>query len=102
MRTTGSGSGCSEYLQARGSSRRPITAADMDAIRAMPGDAYLVDGEYGLIDLTLHYKASSHFGAYLTIPYFFFGGGGLDQPPEETSAALSSSSPARARSSSLW
>ena len=67
-----------EYLQARGSSRRPITVADMDAIRAMPGDAYLVDGEYGLIDLTLHYQASGHFGAYLTIPYFFFGGGGLD------------------------
>jgi hypothetical protein len=66
------------YLEARGPGRRAISNADVDAILALPGDAYLVDGEYGLVDLTLHYKSSSHFGLYLTIPYYYFDSGHLD------------------------
>lgn len=71
-----------EYLESRGPARREITAADVDAMLALPGDAYLVDGEYGLVDLTLHYKTSSHFGLYVTIPYYFFDGGYLDSTIE--------------------
>lgn len=71
-----------EYLKARSADRRELTPADVEAILALPGDAYLVDGEYGLIDLTLHYKASSHLGVYVTIPYFRFDGGDLDSAIE--------------------
>jgi hypothetical protein len=67
-----------EYLEARGAGRRSVTAADVGAILALPGDAYLVDGEYGLVDLTMHYKTSTHFGLYLTIPYYYFDTGHLD------------------------
>jgi hypothetical protein len=77
-----------DYLQSRGAGRRAVSDADFDAIRALRGDAYLVDGEYGLVDMTLQYKASSHFGAYLTIPYLFFGGGGLDSAIEDFHSAL--------------
>src|SRR5262245_12038140 len=48
------------YLEQRGNGRKPITTADINTITSLGGDAYLVDGEYGLIDLTLHYKMSSH------------------------------------------
>lgn len=72
-----------EYLESRGTRRAPITAGDMDAILALPGDAYLVDGEYGLIDLTLHYRFSSHWGAYVTVPYITFDGGFLDGTIED-------------------
>lgn len=71
-----------DYLEARGQKRAPITGADIDAIVALPGDAYLVDGEYGLMDLTLHYRFSSHWGAYLTIPYLAFNEGFLDSTIE--------------------
>jgi len=67
-----------EYLESRGPGRSDLTQTDVDAILALPGDAYLVDGEFGLIDLTLHYKMSSHFGLYATIPYYIFEGGYLD------------------------
>ncbi len=71
-----------EYLESRGHGRREVTSADVNAILALPGDAYLVDGEYGLADLTLHYKASNHFGVYVTVPYFFFDSGYLDSSIE--------------------
>jgi hypothetical protein len=45
---------------------------------ALPGDAYLVDGEYGLADLTLHYRATSHVAFYATVPFFVFNSGVLD------------------------
>lgn len=67
-----------DYLNGRGPGRAPIGQADVAAILAMPGDAYLVDGEYGLVDLTLHYRFSSHWGAYLTVPYITFNDGFLD------------------------
>jgi Protein of unknown function (DUF3187) len=76
------------YLKSRGDSRMPVTSADIDAITTLGGDAYLVDGEYGLLDLTLHYRASTHFGTYLTVPYLFFSGGNLDSTIESFHGAL--------------
>lgn len=71
-----------DYLESRGVERREITADDVAAILALPGDAYLLDGELGLVDLTLHYRASRHIGVYATIPYFIAGGGFLDSTIE--------------------
>ncbi len=71
-----------DFLDARGKKRIDLSPADISAIFALGGDAYLVDGEYGLLDLTLHYKFTRHWGAYLTIPYFTFSGGLLDSPIE--------------------
>src|SRR5262245_3383740 len=71
-----------EYLTKRGVERGEITQKDIAAIIALPGDAYLVDGEFGLVDLTLHYRASRHVGVYATIPYFTAHGGFLDSTIE--------------------
>ena len=56
------------YLEARGVERGRIGPADIAAILALPTDAYLVDGEFGLTDLTLHYRATKRTGFYLTVP----------------------------------
>ena len=37
--------------------RRHLGTADVDAIRALPGEAYLVDLELGLVDVALHWTA---------------------------------------------
>ncbi len=71
-----------DFLKARGSRRQDLSPADIASIMALPGDAYLVDGEYGLLDLTLHYRFSRHVGVYATVPYFFFHAGLLDDPIE--------------------
>ena len=71
-----------EYLEERNVERGALTQVDLQNILSMPGEAYLVDGEYGLVDLTLHYRMSSHWGLYATIPYYFFGGGTLDSTIE--------------------
>jgi hypothetical protein len=71
-----------EYLASRGPGRRPLTTEDVAAILALPGDAYLVDGEFGLVDLTLHYRVNRHLGLYATVPYYFFDGGFLDSTIE--------------------
>ena len=67
-----------EYLKQRGIERGPMGSAEIAAIQALPGDAYMVDGELGLIDLTLHYRATDRLAFYGTIPYFRAGGGFLD------------------------
>lgn len=71
-----------DYLEARGVERGEVTADDVAAIVALPGDAYLFDGEYGLVDLTLHYRFTRHVGIYATIPYFTADGGFIDSTIE--------------------
>jgi Protein of unknown function (DUF3187) len=71
-----------DYLEARGVERGEITGADVANILALPGDSYLVDGEFGLLDLTLHHRLSRHWGLYATIPFYFFDGGFLDSTIE--------------------
>jgi len=65
------------YLEARGE-RRPLTQADADAILNLGQDAYFVDGEFGLLDLTFHYGLTRHSSAYLTLSAYDFTGGFLD------------------------
>src|SRR6185503_9321885 len=58
--------------------RRTLGTAEADAIRALPGEAYLVDLELGLIDVTLHRKLTEHWSANVTISGMHYGGGFLD------------------------
>ncbi len=66
------------YLERRGGERRDIGPADVAAILALPGDAYMIDGEFGLADLTLHYRFTERLSANATIPYHYFGPAFLD------------------------
>jgi len=68
-----------EYLRNRGDGRRVrLTQEDVDAIFAMGEEAYFVDLELGLFDLTAHYRFNHHWGGYLTIPVFAFQDSFLD------------------------
>ncbi|HKA57467.1 MAG TPA: DUF3187 family protein [Gemmatimonadales bacterium] len=58
--------------------RRPIGPAEVQAIRDLPGEAYLVDLEAGLVDMTLHYKLTNHWGVYAAVSGVFYTGGFLD------------------------
>lgn len=72
-----------EYLEARGGGERvELTSGDVDAIRSLGEDAYLVDLELGLLDLTAHYRFTPHWGGYVTVPVLFFQGGFLDSAIE--------------------
>ncbi len=68
-----------EYLRVRGGGERvELQQADVDAILATGEEAYLVDGELGLFDLTGHYRFSRHWGGYVTLPVLVFNDGVLD------------------------
>lgn len=66
------------YLETRGGDRRQLDAADVAAIQNLGSDAYYVDGEFGVLDLTFHYAFTSRTSGYTTIPLYTIGGGGLD------------------------
>jgi Protein of unknown function (DUF3187) len=67
-----------DYLAARGVEREKLSGEELEGILALPGESYLVDGEYGVTDLTLHYRATRRFAVNCTIPYYTFQGGFLD------------------------
>ena len=62
--------------------RREIGPAELEAIRALPGENYLADFELGLIDISFQYKFSSQWGAYLVLSGVHYGGGFLDSTIE--------------------
>jgi hypothetical protein len=82
------------YLEER-DSRRPLGQADIDAILGLGQDAYLVDGEFGLLDLTVHYAIASEWSAYLTLPAYSFSGGFLDGRIEGFHEAIGNSADGR-------
>ncbi len=55
--------------------RRELGPADVAAIRALPGDNYLIDAEVGLLDVTGHYRISDHWGVYATLSAVGYDGG---------------------------
>ena len=65
------------YLEQRGD-RRPLTQDDVDALFALGEDAYYVDGEVGLLDLTFHYALAPGTSVYFTLPIYSFRGGFVD------------------------
>jgi hypothetical protein len=58
--------------------RRHLGPAEIQAIRNLPGEAYLVDLELGLLDLTFHRKLTDHWGAYATFGAVSYTGGFMD------------------------
>lgn len=66
------------YLSARNAGRRPLDPADVAAIYALPGDAYLIDGEFGRYELIVHRRLDDRWSASLALPYLSYSGGALD------------------------
>ncbi len=58
--------------------RRELGPAELQAIRDLPGENYLVDLELGQVDVTVNYQISEHWGAYLIASGASFGGGFMD------------------------
>jgi hypothetical protein len=62
--------------------RRELSSAELQAIRDLPGENYLVDLESAVIDVTLHYKFSQNMSAYVIANAITYGGGFLDSTIE--------------------
>ena len=72
-----------EYLTAlEPTGRRDLTAADVQAIRDLPGENYLLDLELALLDVTFHYKISNVWTAYVIASGVSYQGGFLDSTIE--------------------
>ena len=80
--------------------RRELGPDELQAIRALPGENYLVDLELSQFDVTLNYQISDEWGAFLILSGASFGGGFLDGTIEDFHDLIGSSSfgrPAAAR-----
>jgi hypothetical protein len=62
--------------------RRDIGPAEVQAIRDLPGENYLVDTELASLDITLHYKFSDHWTGYVIASALSYDGGFLDSTIE--------------------
>jgi hypothetical protein len=58
--------------------RRNLGAAELQAIRNLPGENYLLDVESAQFDLTFHYKFSTNWAGYLIGSAVSYQGGFLD------------------------
>jgi len=58
--------------------RRALGPAEIQAIRDLPGEAYMVDLEAGLLDVTFHRRLTHHWGVYATVSGVFYTGGFMD------------------------
>jgi hypothetical protein len=62
--------------------RRDLGAAEVQAIRDLPGENYLVDTELASLDVTFHYKFSDHWTGYVIASALRYDGGFLDSTIE--------------------
>lgn len=62
--------------------RRELGTAELQAIRALPGENYLVDLEIAQLDVTLHYRFTPEWSAYVIFSGAHYGGGFLDSTIE--------------------
>ncbi|MET0535434.1 MAG: DUF3187 family protein, partial [Steroidobacter sp.] len=62
--------------------RRNLGAADLQAIRDLPGENYLLDLELALLDVTFHYKISNIWTGYIIASGVSYQGGFLDSTIE--------------------
>jgi len=60
------------------SGRRTLGPEEAAAIRALPGENYLLDLEQAVADVTVHYKFARDWSAYATLGVLSFQGGFLD------------------------
>ena len=73
-----------KYLtELEASGRREIGPAEIQAIRDLPGENYLLDVESATLDFTLHYKLSSQWSLYAIATAVSYHGGFLDSGIEK-------------------
>lgn len=68
--------------------RRELGPNELQAIRDLPGENYLLDLELAQLDVTLHHQLSADWSAYLILSGAVFGGGFLDSTIEGFHDAL--------------
>ena len=83
-----------EYLESF-PGRRDLTAADVDAIRQLGGESFLVDLELAELDITFHRQFTRAWGAYVILGGVAYGGGLLDGTIEQFHTAFSLSNHGR-------
>lgn len=71
-----------EFLEDRGLMGSPLSDADIQGILALPGDNYLLDGEFGLWQFVTHWGVSDRGSLSLSIPRLGYSGGYLDNAIE--------------------
>lgn len=72
-----------DYLAVKGGGGRvELSQEDFDALAALGEEAYFVDLEMALLDLTAHYRFSPRWGGYVTVPVLSFRDGFLDSTIE--------------------
>ena len=74
-------SGAREYLDSL-SGRRSLGPEEVADILALPGENYVFDMELAELDVTLHYKFTRRWGAYLVLSGVNYSGGFLDSSIE--------------------
>jgi hypothetical protein len=62
--------------------RRELGPNELQAIRVLPGENYLVDLELAQLDVAINYQLTDHWGTYLIVSGASFGGGVLDSTIE--------------------
>lgn len=62
--------------------RRKLGPTELEAIRALPGENYLLDMELGQIDLAFHRRFARRWRAYAILSGVHYGGGFLDSAIE--------------------
>ena len=72
-----------QYLEQRGLLGSPLSDQDVQNILDLPDDAFLLDGEFGLTQLLLHYGVSNRGHITVVIPHISYSGGNLDSLVEE-------------------
>jgi len=65
------------YLRARAQARM-LTARDVQALLATPGDVLYFDGEITALDLTARYVHDRHWMGYINLPLLYYSGGIMD------------------------
>lgn len=70
-------------LEAAEGSRREIGPAEIQAIRDLPGENYLLDLESATLDFTAHYKLSDRWSLYAIVTAVSYHGGFMDSGIEE-------------------
>jgi hypothetical protein len=72
--------------------RHALNAADVQAIRDLPGENYLVDAEVGTLDAIVHYKVADDLAVYAILSGISYTGGFLDGTIESFHKTLGFSS----------
>ena len=65
------------------SGRRELGPEELQAIRDLPGENYLVDLEAAVYDVTVHYKLARNWSGYLVVSAVTFRGGFMDNTIEQ-------------------